>query len=54
MSAVSYFDFAALCVSASLRETFLLQPDLDDPRLITNALKVVADKISLLEKSYQE
>ena len=31
-----------------------LDLDLDDPRLITNALRVVEDKVSLLEKSYRE
>jgi oligoendopeptidase F len=31
-----------------------LDLDLDDPRLITNALRVVEQKISLLEKSYHE
>jgi len=31
-----------------------LDLDLNDPRLITNALRVVEDKVNLLEKSYQE
>ncbi len=31
-----------------------LDLDLDDPRLITNALRVVEDKVNVLEKSYQE
>ena len=31
-----------------------LDIDLHDPRLVTNALSVVAEKIDLLEKSYQK